>query len=233
MNLKAIRVIENSDNKKIDLKSQLNPSSVEDDKISDMSDETIKKMSKIILICFLFLIAELIGGILANSLAILSDAAHLSSDLSGFIISLFSLYIGRRKPNSKYTFGFYRAEVIGALASVITIWILTGILLKEAIDRLINPSEINAGVMLITSIFGLICNLAMFKVLHNGHHHDCGYHHHGCSDSNKHDNILNIIDDFKDSLENSKENSEIIEEDSSSHITILDNEEEDKTKQNK
>jgi zinc transporter 2 len=231
MNLKTSRETENSDNKKIDLKSQLNPSSCEDDKISDRSDETIKKMSKIILICFLFLIAELIGGLLANSLAILSDAAHLSSDLSGFIISLFSLYIGRKKPNSKYTFGYYRAEVIGALASVITIWILTGILLKEAIDRLINPSEINAIVMLITSIFGLICNLAMFKVLHNDHQHDCGYHHHGCSDNNKHDNILNIIDDFKDSLENSKENTEIIDEDTSSHITILDNEEEDKTKQ--
>jgi cation diffusion facilitator family transporter len=183
------------------------------------SNDTINKMLKISLICFCFLIVELIGGIVANSLAILSDAAHLSSDLSGFVISLLSLYISKKKANSKFTFGYHRAEVIGALVSVITIWILTGILIKEAIDRLIKPSEINAIVMLMTSIFGLICNLAMFKVLHSTNHH-----HHGCNHEencgNKNDNILNIIDDFKETLENSKEDANILEE-SSSGLSIF------------
>ena len=187
-----------------------------------ITDEPVKKMIKIILICSCFLVAELIGGVIANSLAVLSDAAHLSSDLSGFVISLISLYIGRKKPNNKYTFGYHRAEVIGALASVITIWILTGILLNEAIDRLINPSEINAIVMLITSIFGLVCNLAMFKVLHSSHHHHRCSHadNEGMNDS-KNDNILNIIDDFKDSLEKSKEETRSTEE-NSSNLEILD-----------
>jgi cation diffusion facilitator family transporter len=228
MSIKTTKEAELKDKIKIEYKIDKNSPPSQENKIKDTSDDTIKKMLKISFICFLFLIAELIGGVIANSLAILSDAAHLSSDLSGFIISLFSLYIGKKNPNNKYTFGYYRAEVIGALGSVITIWVLTGILLKEAFDRLINPSEINAGVMLITSIFGLICNLAMFKVLHSGHHH-----HHDCSHGNKNDNILNIFDDFKDSLENSKENSVIIEEDSPSHLTILNNDEENKNQENR
>jgi cation diffusion facilitator family transporter len=186
---------------------------------SKKSDETIKKMLKISIICLCFLIAELIGGVIANSLAILSDAAHLSSDLSGFVISLFSLYIGKKKANNKFTFGYHRAEVIGALVSVVTIWILTGILIKEAVDRLINPSEINAVVMLLTSIFGLICNLAMFKVLHSthNHHHGCN-HDHSADSTNKNDNILNIIDDFKETLENSRDD---IIRDNSSNLSIL------------
>jgi cation diffusion facilitator family transporter len=141
-------------------------------------DLAIKKMLKITAICTGFLVAELVGGIISNSMAIISDAAHLLSDLSGFVISILALYVARKKPNKIYTFGYYRAEVIGALVSVITIWFLTGLLLKEAVERLLNPPPIQAGVMLITSIIGLICNLAMLKVLHSGgschHSHDHG-----------------------------------------------------------
>jgi zinc transporter 2 len=144
-------------------------------------DEAIKKMIRISLICIGFLLAELVGGIVANSLAILTDAAHLLSDLSGFIISIIAIWIGKKPANSKYTFGYYRAEVIGALISVVTIWILTGVLLKEAYDRLVNPSEINAPIMLLVSIIGLICNFMMLKVLHSSE----GTCHHSHSHSPK------------------------------------------------
>jgi hypothetical protein len=92
------------------------------------SEVALKKMIKITLICSIFMIAEIIGGWIANRLAIMTDAAHLGSDMSGFVISIIAIYIGKKKPNKKYTFGYYRAEVIGALISVITIWILTGLL---------------------------------------------------------------------------------------------------------
>jgi zinc transporter 2 len=150
-------------------------------------DEALRKMIIISIICTLFLISELIGGVIANSLAILTDAAHLCSDLSGFIISIIAIYIGKKKPNKTYTFGYYRAEVLGALISVITIWILTGLLLKEAYDRLITPSEIKAGVMLLIAVLGLICNLAMMKVLHSGHEHGGGCSHGHAGHSHNHD----------------------------------------------
>ena len=127
----------------------------------------LKKMVIVSLICILFMMAEIIGGLLANSLAIITDAAHLFSDLSGFLISIFAIMIGQKPANKIFTFGYHRAEVLGALTSVITIWILTCFLLKEAIDRIANPIPIDAKIMLITSIFGLFCNLVMMEVLHS------------------------------------------------------------------
>jgi zinc transporter 2 len=156
--------------------------------MTDSTDNAIRKMLIISAICLFFLLTELVGGIIANSLAIISDAAHLFSDLSGFMISIVALYIGKKKANGKYTFGYYRAEVIGALISVVMIWIMTYMLVMEAIERIIHPTSINAPVMLLTAVIGLICNLAMVKVLHSGDHG-----HSGCSHGHNHvhDHMLN------------------------------------------
>jgi cation diffusion facilitator family transporter len=111
------------------------------------------------------MIIELFGGYFAKSLAIMTDAAHLLSDLSGFVISIISLYIATRPANFELTYGYHRAEVVGALASILIIWVLTAWLVSEAIQRLIVPSEINALLMLSISILGLIFNLIMGKIL--------------------------------------------------------------------
>lgn len=150
-------------------------------KYTDKESEDLRRMFYITLICIVFIIAEVVGGLIANSLAIISDAAHLLSDLSGFIISIFAMIIGKKAANSRFTFGYFRAEVVGALVSVITIWILTVILLQEAYERLVDPKPIDAKVMLITAIIGLICNLSMISVLHGS-----GHSHHGCSHGHNH-----------------------------------------------
>ena len=111
------------------------------------------------------MIVELIGGYLARSLAIMTDAAHLLSDLSGFTISIVSLYIATRPANFELTYGYHRAEVVGALASILIIWVLTVWLVTEAIQRLLVPSEIDAFLMLSISILGLVFNLIMGKIL--------------------------------------------------------------------
>ena len=130
--------------------------------------EALRKMIRVSIVCMIFMLIEAIGGYIAGSLAIMTDAAHLFSDLSSFMISIFSIWIGQKSANNRCSFGFQRAEVLGALTSVIIIWILTIFLIKEAIDRFYNPTEIIAEYMLITAIFGLICYLAMIKVLHSG-----------------------------------------------------------------
>lgn len=98
------------------------------------------------------------GGYLANSLAIATDAAHLLTDFASFMISLFSLWVATRPATKKMSFGWYRAgnsikfffmhlkfivfsnitEVIGALTSVLMIWVVTGVLVYLAIERLIS-----------------------------------------------------------------------------------------------
>lgn len=84
---------------------------------------------KLIIACFLctgFMVAEIVGGVLSNSLAIATDAAHLLTDLASFLISLFALYLSGRPSSQRLNFGWYRAEVIGAMISVYFIWVLTG-----------------------------------------------------------------------------------------------------------
>ena len=67
------------------------------------------------IIALIFLIGEIVGGMLSGSLAILSDAAHMFSDLTGFFISIFSVWIARKPASENLSFGYHRAEVIGAL----------------------------------------------------------------------------------------------------------------------
>ncbi|XP_070547005.1 proton-coupled zinc antiporter SLC30A2-like [Ptychodera flava] len=124
----------------------------------------------------LFMIAEIIGGYIANSLAIMTDAAHLLSDFASFLISLFAIWVAKRPATRKMSFGFYRAEVIGAVISVLIIWILTGVLVYLAIQRCIDQSyEIDADIMLITAGCGVAINLLLVSVLHQtGHGHSHG-----------------------------------------------------------
>jgi len=129
-----------------------------------------------------------------TQIAILSDAARLFSDLSGFMLSIISLWIGRRPASRSLSFGYHRAEVIGALASVVLIWALTGVLVYLAIMRVIEPEDVDGEIMFITSCFGLLCNIVMGKMLHGhgGHHHghDHGHghgHDHGGHDHGGHD----------------------------------------------
>lgn len=101
-----------------------------------------------------------LGGYLSNSLAITTDAAHLLTDLAGFSISLFSIQMAGRPPSKRMNYGWYRSEVLGAVTSVLMIWIVTAILVYMAILRILTQEyEIDAEVMLITSGTGVIMNL--------------------------------------------------------------------------
>uniref|UniRef100_A0A914QIR7 Cation efflux protein transmembrane domain-containing protein n=1 Tax=Panagrolaimus davidi TaxID=227884 RepID=A0A914QIR7_9BILA len=114
-----------------------------------------------IMMCLGFMIAEVIGGIWAQSLAIITDAAHLLTDFASMMISLFSLYIASRPPSQRMSFGWHRAEVVGAFLSVFLIWVVTGVLVFLAIQRMIAQTyEINATVMAITAGVGVIVNIA-------------------------------------------------------------------------
>jgi len=101
-----------------------------------------RKLTIAIILCFIFMIVELIGGWLASSLAIMSDAAHLLSDVGGFVVSLVALKLARSQ-SPQMTYGFARAEVLGALLSVVTIWMVTGMLVAEAVQRIISPEDVD------------------------------------------------------------------------------------------
>ena len=91
----------------------------------ERKDNKMGKLCAVIFVCLLFMTIEIIGGLIAHSLAILTDAAHLFSDLAGIGISIFAIWIGQKKASSEFSYGWGRAEVVGALASTILIWGLT------------------------------------------------------------------------------------------------------------
>lgn len=106
------------------------------------SNRAIRKLVLVSLVCFLFCGVETVGGLWSNSLAILTDAAHQFSDVAGFVISFIAVACSKRKSNVKYSYGYHRADVLGALATVLIIWVLLVWLLYEATNRLIHPEMI-------------------------------------------------------------------------------------------
>ncbi|KAG9128646.1 hypothetical protein Leryth_017120 [Lithospermum erythrorhizon] len=156
-----------------------------DSKTSSMEAEerfaSMRKLCIAVVLCILFMTVEVVGGIKANSLAILTDAAHLLSDVASFAISLFSLWAAGWEATPRQSYGFFRIEILGALVSIQLIWLLTGILVYEAIARLINGSgEVQGSLMFAVSAFGLVVNFGMIFLL--GHDHA-----HGQSHSHGHD----------------------------------------------
>ncbi|BBN14546.1 hypothetical protein MPTK1_6g12480 [Marchantia polymorpha subsp. ruderalis] len=148
--------------------------------------EATKKLSRAVYFCVVFMIIEIIGGIKAGSLAVLTDAVHLSSDVASFAISLFAVWAGGLEADRhRHSFGFYRAEVLGALVSILIIWLITGIIVYEAVDRLFTEQvAIDGRLMFIVASLGLLVNLVMMFLL--GHDHGHGGHGHGHGHSHDH-----------------------------------------------
>lgn len=146
------------------------------------NDRARCKLLVVTILCFIFMGAEILGGYLSGSIAIITDAAHMLSDVAGFLISYFAIYMGSRPANYQMSFGYHRAEILGALASVLLIWGLIIWLFIEAIHRLVDPEEIDGTVMLITAAVGLVFNFISIFTLHS-----CGgHHHHGHSHGHDH-----------------------------------------------
>ena len=133
----------------------------------EQGNRAMKKLFFVSFICFIFMGLEFAGGILSGSLAILTDAAHMFSDVAGFMISFFSIYISQNKASFTYSMGYHRAEILGAFVSIFLIWGLLGFLNYEAVNRLINPptEQIDADIMLITACIGFLCNITNFCAL--------------------------------------------------------------------
>jgi cobalt-zinc-cadmium efflux system protein len=112
-----------------------------------------------------FMAAEVAAGIVANSLALLSDAAHMLTDAAAIALSLFALRLSRRPAGGHMTFGLKRAEILSAQANGITLLVLATIILIEGVRRLIDPPGVEGGLVLAVALAGIAVNLAATAVL--------------------------------------------------------------------
>ena len=119
-------------------------------------------------ITLFMMIAEIIGGLLSNSLALLSDAGHMFTDTLALSLSFFAMKFAGMPATEKKTFGFYRLEILAALLNGVTLVIISLYIMYEAYQRILNPQPVAGTLMLIVAFIGLLVNIigALFLMRH-------------------------------------------------------------------
>lgn len=115
-----------------------------------------------------FLVAEVIGGILTGSLALISDAAHMFTDTIGLGIALAAIKIGERPADTRRTFGYQRFEILAAAVNAILLFGVAAYILWEGYQRLMRPQEIAPLAMLVVAALGLVVNMIAMRLLQDG-----------------------------------------------------------------
>lgn len=135
-------------------------------------DHTHGANKKTLFISFLlitvFMVVEVIGGLLTNSLALLADAGHMLSDSISLLIALIAFKLGERAANYSKTYGYKRFEILAAVINGATLLIVSLYIFYEAFDRLFNPPEVASTGMLIIAVIGLLVNVVVAFVMHSG-----------------------------------------------------------------
>ncbi|MCE4065389.1 cation diffusion facilitator family transporter [Chryseobacterium gleum] len=125
------------------------------------------KKNLLIVLCLsgTYLIAEVIGGIVTNSLALLADAAHMLTDVVGLLLAFIAIKIGERKADPSKTYGYYRTEILAAVINAVVLLGISVYVLFEAYQRFQNPPEVQSKSMLIVAGIGLIVNIVGMIIL--------------------------------------------------------------------
>ncbi|MGW5569737.1 cation diffusion facilitator family transporter [Nocardia thailandica] len=106
-----------------------------------------------------FMAVEVIVGVMAQSLALLSDAAHMLTDAASIVLALIAIRLAKRPARGRFTYGFKRAEILSAQANGITLLLLAAWFLYEGVQRLVNPPEVSGPLVLITALVGIVVNI--------------------------------------------------------------------------
>ena len=118
------------------------------------------------------MVIEVVGGVISNSIALLSDAGHMFTHLFALAISYIAILLASMKPSLYRTFGLYRAEVIASLVNSVFLFAVTALIVYESILRLIHPAPVKVGEMFFIAVLGLIVNLITIWILEGSHKED-------------------------------------------------------------
>jgi len=116
----------------------------------------------------IYLVAEVVGGFVFNSLALLSDAAHMMTDVAALVIALMAIRLGRKPADDRRTFGYRRFEILAAAFNAVLLFGIAVYVLIEAIGRFTQPQEVQSWGMMIVAGIGLVVNLVSMRLLTAG-----------------------------------------------------------------
>ncbi len=131
----------------------------------DFSSSIKRKLTIALAIASAITLLEFFGGLLSNSIALLSDAGHMLSDVMAIALSLIAIRLASRQHTHKLTYGYHRAEVLAALANGVMLAIIAAILFREAYMRLWNPPSIDIAILIGVAAIGLAANISMAVIL--------------------------------------------------------------------
>lgn len=117
---------------------------------------------------FAFMIVEVVAGLATNSLAILSDAGHMLTDVVGLGMALAAIQVSQSRRDPAHTYGLYRLEILASVANAVLLFAVAGYVLYEASQRFSDPAEVPGAPLLIVAVVGLAVNLISFQLLRAG-----------------------------------------------------------------
>ena len=115
-----------------------------------------------------FMVVEVIGGLISGSLALLADAGHMLTDTMALGLAAVAFHVSKRAPDARLTFGYQRFQILAAFVNGLTLILIVGWILFEAVKRFLEPSDILGPTMLAVASAGLAVNIVAFVVLHGG-----------------------------------------------------------------
>ncbi|MEA2693925.1 MAG: cobalt-zinc-cadmium efflux system protein [Acidobacteriota bacterium] len=131
-------------------------------------EANLRRFAIVLVLTAVFMVAEAVGGWYSNSLALLADAGHMLSDVGALGLSLFAIWIARKPPNSRQTYGFQRTEILAALINGATLIAISIYIFVEAWHRLHAPQEVKAPLMMAVAFGGLVVNVGALFILQGG-----------------------------------------------------------------
>ncbi|MDT0404562.1 MULTISPECIES: cation diffusion facilitator family transporter [Streptomyces] len=114
------------------------------------------------------MVVEIVGGIMADSLALVADAAHMATDALGLGMALVAIHVANRPPSERRTFGLARAEILAALANCLLLLGVGGYVLYEAVERFVTPAGTEGGLTMVFGAIGLVANMVSLTLLMRG-----------------------------------------------------------------
>ena len=115
-----------------------------------------------------FMVVEVIGGILSASLALLADAGHMLTDTMALALAAVAFHVSKRPADARLSFGYQRFQILAAFVNGLSLLVVVGWILFEAVRRFLSPTEVQGEMMLVVAAAGLVVNIIAFVVLHGG-----------------------------------------------------------------
>ena len=131
-------------------------------------DSNMRRVTIALVLTGTFMIVEVVGGILASSLALLADAGHMLTDTMALALAAAAFHVSKRPADGRLTYGYQRFQILAAFVNGLSLLLVVGWILYEAVSRFLSPKEVMGQTMLIVASLGLLVNIIAFVVLHGG-----------------------------------------------------------------